>query len=877
MNANNKRTGLRQGKFLRRHRHTRRNEPWNVHAHLRDTIASTISMIGPADTVRRGWLVLIWTIVVAMMIAVNSSPRTSFLNTVPNHGATADAVPPCAVGDGTTNERPQPLTPKDESRRIPFPHCPVSANNNRLSQARRKCSRGKSETEQQRQRQWDQTSQEVDRLVAEHHAIIPRKSAESIGAIYARFSTQFQDSIADQVRTILEEATRLRIHVPRDMVFFDLAISGVRKKRAGLDDLNSALVAKKAQVLLLFSTSRLFRKTYRTLEFVDRVHKGLGVRCIFVASSIDTDDKNRWETILATLSMIDQFVVTMYVENIHAAHEGLLAKQMVFGTISYGYKGEPIEGETTVRGKVRNRIVLDEVTEPIVRQIFQWYVDDALPITEIIRRLNDDPEIPLPPKCASGEWTRLSVQGILKNPRYRGQWQYGVKESVYQPEGDYVRQRTRSEPLKEVQFEELRIVPDVLWFAAQDRLANAHSNRGRKSKDGDVKSRPRLLNGLFRCPEHDRPLYVHGWFGKFHACPSCQRMSQKDRPLFSQLNRTLAMELTCQKVAELLRADDGIVDQIMEACRYEVEASQKPDPGRENQLRNQMESIGRQIEFSLRNLGDVEEDIQHTQKIINDLRAERTKLRLERDQLAAARNRVISLPTREEVVEMLHELDRVLLQAGTHGSIEDRSLARSVIEQITGGRIDLFQKGERKPHKGWLQGRFRLRILDLLVERLIGVTTDLSDHEHEIVIDYRRPDPNEEDSEVAWALYQEGKMNTEIRAVLKCSRSRVAKLIRQAAEARGEVVEDGRTRRSKLSKKHLEPPMYQQIAERAVALWNDSDLLIDQIATELNVDRNTITHAVAYWHKLHNLPVPDGRTRRKRLSQKSSQPRKRKS
>ena len=120
-------------------------------------------------------------------------------------------------------------------------------------------------------------------------------------------------------------------------------------------------------------------------------------------------------------------------------------------------------------------------------------------------------------------------------------------------------------------------------------------------------------------------------------------------------------------------------------------------------------------------------------------------------------------------------------------------------------------------------------------------------------------------------------MNTEIRAVLKCSRSRVAKLIRQAAEARGEVVEDGRTRRSKLSKKHLEPPMYQQIAERAVALWNDSDLLIDQIATELNVDRNTITHAVAYWHKLHNLPVPDGRTRRKRLSQKSSQPRKRKS
>ncbi|WP_235990540.1 recombinase family protein [Bremerella alba] len=706
---------------------------------------------------------------------------------------------------------------------------------------------------------------------------MPRKSANSIGAVYARFSTRFQDSITDQVRTILEEAAKLKIHVPRDLVFFDLAVSGVKKKRSGLIDLETALKAKKAQVLLLFSTSRLFRKTYRTLAFVDQVHKGLGMRCIFIKSGVDTDDKKRWETILATQAMIDQFVVSMYVENIHAAHEGLLEKRLVFGTISYGYKGEPLEDELTTRGKPRSRIVLDEVTSPIVQQIFQWFVDDALPITEIIRRLNDDPEVPLPPRCASGEWTRLSVKGILKNSRYRGQWQYGAKESVYQPEADYVRQKTRSQPLKEVELEELRIVSDELWLAAQERLANARGNRGRKSKDGDEESRPKLLNGLLWCPEHDRPLYVHGWYGKFHACPSCQRMPEDNRPLFSQLNRELAMELTCQKVAELLRTDEGLVDQIMDACVRNLEASQKPDPGRENQLRAQDEKLKRSIEFSLRNLGESEEDAQHTQMFVSELRAERTKVQLELERLAAAKKRVISLPTRTDVVEMLQELDRVLHQAGTNGSVEECSLARLIIERITGGRISLHQQGEQQPHRGWLQGRFQLRLLDLLVERLTGATTGSVDHKHEIVIDYRRPDPNEKDSEVAWALYQEGKMNAEIAKNLGCSRGRVGKLIKRAADARGETVEDGRTRRSKLSKKHLEPPIYQQIADQAVALWNESDLLIDEIAAELGVDRNVLTRAVAYWHKLHDLPVPDGRNRRKRLSQKSSKSRKRKS
>jgi hypothetical protein len=146
--------------------------------------------------------------------------------------------------------------------------------------------------------------------------------------------------------------------------------------------------------------------------------------------------------------------------------------------------------------------------------------EEKLSINEIVRRLNGDELIPLSPRCLSGEWTRLAVKGILKNTRYHALWQYGVTESVYVPDGDYVRQRRRAEPLKEIVLEEFRLVSNQMWFAAQARLAIEGHNGGRHSKDGDRKSRPKLLNGLLVCPEHNRTLHVSKPHGRQMHCPS---------------------------------------------------------------------------------------------------------------------------------------------------------------------------------------------------------------------------------------------------------------------------------------------------------------------------------------------------------------------
>ena len=293
------------------------------------------------------------------------------------------------------------------------------------SKARRHHPRTRAEIEAERLQLEEKTRQEVNEIAAEHHVELPRQKAKSIGAIYARYSTRFQGSIGDQVRSMYQEAVKRGIFVPLENVFFDLAVRGGKNDRQGLNRLRAMLAQRKIQVLLLFSTSRLFRKLYHALAFVDQVVKEWGIRCLFVKSGIDTDDKQRWEMLLQMHGMIDQFSVAMSGEHVRAAHEGLLDKQQVHGTLTYGFTGIPVEGQVTRRNLPRRKIAIDPEAAPWVQTIFRWYGEDRLAIETIVQQLNDNPDIPLPHKSTTGMWTYLAVHTLLQNPRYRGHWLYG--------------------------------------------------------------------------------------------------------------------------------------------------------------------------------------------------------------------------------------------------------------------------------------------------------------------------------------------------------------------------------------------------------------------------------------------------------------------
>src|SRR5262249_23723388 len=157
--------------------------------------------------------------------------------------------------------------------------------------------------------------------------------------------------------SLFEAAVKDGVFVPREHVCFDLAVRGCKVDRPGLNHLRRLLEDKAVRALYVFATNRLFRKTYKALQFVEEEVVDRGIPCPFVTSGVDPADEHRWRMLLQIHAMTDEFVLGMYADNVRAAHEGLFDRQMVCGTITFGYKGEPIPGEKTRRGLPRCRVV----------------------------------------------------------------------------------------------------------------------------------------------------------------------------------------------------------------------------------------------------------------------------------------------------------------------------------------------------------------------------------------------------------------------------------------------------------------------------------------------------------------------------------------
>jgi DNA invertase Pin-like site-specific DNA recombinase len=707
----------------------------------------------------------------------------------------------------------------------------------------------------ERTRLHDSTVAAADRIAAEAHLKLPRTMATTTGAIYVRFSTLFQDSAVDQIRELYEFAVENKIFVPREHVFFDLGVRGYKNQRDGLDQLRSVLSAKKVQALLLFATNRLFRKVYLTLQFVDQMAVENGIRCVFLKSGIDTANKDQWQSLLHMRAMVDEFQIRVNADHIRAALKGMFLEGLVRGTLHLGYTGEPIPGKLTKRGRPRRRIVINHEEAKIVLQIFEWYVNARLSLNEIAQKLNAMPEVPKPRN--SSRWRHNSVRAVLVRATYRGLWRFSVTERRFLSTKDYTRQIPRATPLDEATFENFRIVSDALWFAAQQRLAKNTGVRGRQMTTQDADPSPRILSGLFWCPEHDRPLRACSAFGNYLGCPACATLEPGARTLFSKPHRHVTLRLLCKRLSELLRQDDELIRKIISECQAQAAAIQRPDAGEIDRLERLIGDLNRKIDFNLHNPGETEGDLKESAAIVRGLRAERNAAQNRLDLVKAIAAEPVRVPTEAEVREMLQHFDDVICRAAANKlGDEESARARDVLELLTGGRIEMRQRGERKEMQGWLQGRFRVSLLDVLVENIAGARLGRNDEGVDVVIDFKRPRKTDADADRALRLWLDGEMSKDIAKQFGSVDSYVSRLLRIGAQRMGTTLEALKSERKKRPTDPALAPRYQRIADETKELWWNELHPLAAIAKHLGCSTVTVEAAKRWWYENRGLAVP---------------------
>jgi hypothetical protein len=326
-------------------------------------------------------------------------------------------------------------------------------------------------------------------------------------------------------------------------------------------------------------------------------------------------------------------------------------------------------------------------------------------------------------------------------------------------------------------------------------------------------------------------------------------------------------------LAQAIRADADLVKRTIESCRRQAEGLQRPDATMLERQHQAEQKLTQQIKFIMAAPGETEQDQDENQSVLANLRRQRAVVQAEMQRLQALAGREIKIPSVDEVGALLDQLADVLMQAV--GSSDDGKVAaaRRIVQAMTGGRIVISQQGEPLAKRGWLRATFKL---NLLAPALYALGAGFMEGDRDIVvdIDIRKPTDAEAMADEAKALMDTGMLEKEIAVKLsqvhgrKIGRNMVAKALKHWFSSRGLQAPDGRKRRKTLARKSIQPNLAAQIADRAMELIGQRHLYTD-VAEQLHVDRNTLTAAIKHWHVSRNLPVPDGRTRRRSLEHKS--------
>jgi site-specific DNA recombinase len=322
-------------------------------------------------------------------------------------------------------------------------------------------------------------------------------------AIYCRLSDEDRNKInpSRESESIQNQKAMLTAYAKENnmdiyKIYCDEDYSGVDANRPEFNKLLQDAEKQKFNIVLCKTQSRFTRDMIIVEDYIHNKFSEWGIRFIALLDNVDTANKGNKKA-----RQINGLINEWYLEDLSENLKQVLANKKSRGQFtgaypSYGY----LKDENN-----KNRLVIDPEASQVVKQIFDWFVNEGYGINKIMEILNQS-FIPNPSaykkqkfpnykngKCTAthGElWNRATIRGILKNQIYLGHMVQGrVKKISYKnpklvnvPKEDWIIVENTHEP----------IIDSEMFYKAQKKLtSNAHP---------DIKTGEKyMLAGKIKC------------------------------------------------------------------------------------------------------------------------------------------------------------------------------------------------------------------------------------------------------------------------------------------------------------------------------------------------------------------------------------------
>lgn len=215
--------------------------------------------------------------------------------------------------------------------------------------------------------------------------------------------------------------------------YIDNGLTGATFDRPSFQRMLADIEAGHINCVIVKDLSRLGRNAIDTGYYIEQYFPKNKVRFIAVTDNFDTANPSRSSGIMLPLkNMINEAYAIDIGRKIRAqAHQDMLDGNFVGARVPFGYRKDPNNC---------HKLLIDEVTAPIVRQIFEWSAA-GIGVNVIALKLNEMNAVtaseykssttePNKRYTKSSHWTSYSVLHILDNPVYMGDLVQGKSKTI---------------------------------------------------------------------------------------------------------------------------------------------------------------------------------------------------------------------------------------------------------------------------------------------------------------------------------------------------------------------------------------------------------------------------------------------------------------